>query len=354
MRSNNYKKYRDVEDQIKYLEIHKKIIVEDDNKKLFLERNYIELINPYKELIYQGKTATGKHIYKEDVYFSSIKSLVEIDDWICQNLFILIRRFEKRFRNTITLILSDKYSQPGKYWSNYGITYIDDIQDVIKEGDKDYSESVIAPNINVTLSKEGKFISDNPNRIISKADLLAKIKIIGTCKDQRDYKTNGPINNAILSQKTAPFWLVTSALNFGDLQRLFELQDSKTMKKIYRQTLDINDDVEVSNKDIFKFLGKIETVRKMRNTVNHYLPIFPLLLDQIPKKVQESQILATIKMLKSIKDSSLMKTDSENLDYLAFIGSLEDNTFGIKITNYNKKKFEMVKAVVDLIIQTKE
>ncbi len=71
------------------LEIHKKIIVEDDNKKLFLERNYIELINPYKELIYQGKTATGKHIYKEDVYFSSIKSLVEIDDWICQNLFIL-------------------------------------------------------------------------------------------------------------------------------------------------------------------------------------------------------------------------------------------------------------------------
>lgn len=41
--------YKSIDEQIKYLETNKKIIVSEDERYIFEERNYSSLINPYKE-----------------------------------------------------------------------------------------------------------------------------------------------------------------------------------------------------------------------------------------------------------------------------------------------------------------
>lgn len=44
--------YKSIDEQIKYLETNKKIIVSQDERYIFEERNYSSLINPYKEFFF--------------------------------------------------------------------------------------------------------------------------------------------------------------------------------------------------------------------------------------------------------------------------------------------------------------
>lgn len=47
----NYKTYKTIDEQIEYLKESKKIIVDDEDRHYFEERNYISLINPYKVML---------------------------------------------------------------------------------------------------------------------------------------------------------------------------------------------------------------------------------------------------------------------------------------------------------------
>jgi hypothetical protein len=49
---------------VEYLYKSKKIIVDDEDKHYFSERNYISLINPYKQFFSTGRNNKGKLIYK--------------------------------------------------------------------------------------------------------------------------------------------------------------------------------------------------------------------------------------------------------------------------------------------------
>ena len=51
----NYKTYMTIDEQIEYLKESKKIIVDDEDRHYFEERNYISLINPYKEYFQRGE-----------------------------------------------------------------------------------------------------------------------------------------------------------------------------------------------------------------------------------------------------------------------------------------------------------
>ena len=51
----NYKTYKTIDEQIEYLKESKKIIVDDEDRHYFEERNYISLINPYKEYFSTGE-----------------------------------------------------------------------------------------------------------------------------------------------------------------------------------------------------------------------------------------------------------------------------------------------------------
>lgn len=89
------KQYRNIDEQIEYLRQSKKIIIEESDRKYFEQRNYIELINPYKEFICFGRDSNNKHIYKNFTKFSSLIELIKLDDSICDHLFPLLRTLKK-------------------------------------------------------------------------------------------------------------------------------------------------------------------------------------------------------------------------------------------------------------------
>ena len=60
------KTYRSIDERVEYLYKSKKIIVDDEDKHYFSERNYISMINPYKQFFSTGRTNKGKLIYEKN------------------------------------------------------------------------------------------------------------------------------------------------------------------------------------------------------------------------------------------------------------------------------------------------
>ena len=58
----------------------------------------------------------------------------------------------------------------------------------------------------------------------------------------------------------------------------------------------ISDNGQIQYKKLTRFSAKLEIIRKMRNTINHYEPIFPMLTENIekPKNIKESPIINTL------------------------------------------------------------
>ena len=66
----NYKTYKTIDEQIEYLKESKKIVVDDEDRHYFEERNYISLINPYKEYF-----STGRNI--KESWFTKKKQILK-------------------------------------------------------------------------------------------------------------------------------------------------------------------------------------------------------------------------------------------------------------------------------------
>lgn len=332
-----YKDYKNIDEQIEYLKENKKIRVAPEEKKYFEQRNYIELINPYKELFCYGRNENNKHIYKDEISFSSILELNHLDDCICDSLSPLIRNFEKKFRNRLLLEICENYKN-SDFNDQKGICYVEDIEQVLAGNNL---SPIIGPNFSYKLKKNEGYVEEDPKQIEKKKDLLKKIKNIGTDEEAENHKTNLPIKNAIKSQGVAPFWLIMSVLNYGDLEILFTMQDRETQTKIMNH---FKIGVEGA-KNIFKFQGDIELIRRLRNTINHYSPIFPIILEEMTKKIEDHKIFKIICFLK--KQESLfegLRTNKiPNLNY-----KYEENkVFGIPLTSFNKKKFHLIEKIIN-------
>lgn len=97
--------YKSIDEQIKYLETNKKIIVSQDERYIFEERNYSSLINPYKEFFSYGRDNEGNHIYKNEVDFKRILEIIKIDDNFSTIMYSYIGEFEKNLK----VFCSQKY-----------------------------------------------------------------------------------------------------------------------------------------------------------------------------------------------------------------------------------------------------
>lgn len=183
-----YKDYKNIDEQIEYLKENKKIKVSPEEKKYFEQRNYVELINPYKELFCYGRNEKNKHIYKDKILFSSILELNHLDDCICDSLSPMIRNFEKKFRNRLLLEICENYKN-SKFNDQKGISYIEEINQVLAGNN---SSPVIGPNFSYRLIKNKGYVEEEPKQLDKKKDLLKKIKEIGTDGEAKNHKSNSP------------------------------------------------------------------------------------------------------------------------------------------------------------------
>ena len=110
--------------------------------------------------------------------------------------------------------------------------------------------------------------------------------------------------------------------------------DSDSQKKIISKFYATYNYKKIDIRKIDSFSGQIEIIRRIRNIVNHYEPIFPLLSFEIKrvKKIENSPLYMTFELLQITYASSLfndVKADVFKIEENHHPDEGEDETDGI-------------------------
>ena len=289
------------EEMIEYLKDNKKIIVSEKYKDIFSERNYVSIINPFKTLFSYGKKEDKTHYYKNNTDIETIINLVSFDDAFSKSLYTLIGTFERLLKEEVITQICLMYINDGDYEC---VRYIDEIKEHILNGGP---LPRFAINMNSIPTKTG-FV-ENPTAAQQKIFLLARIYQIATGKNcdgtipEDRYKSNRLIKHYISTQGGSPLWVLPSALTLWEVNVLCLGMPVKNIVEV--MTAVTKKSANISEKDIFAFSGRLEAIRNMRNTINHYEPIFPALCEDY--QYRPEKLISILNMLLNVDDSSLFK-----------------------------------------------
>ena len=328
------KTYKNIDELIAYLKNNKRIIVRDEHKHIFEERSYSSLINPYKEFFSYGRDKDGNHIYLKDVDFEEILKIIRIDEDFCSAMYAYIGAFEKKLKNVLFDEMCKKYLC-GNDVDIKCISYVKEIDCYLNTNELPR----FCLNLPYTLTKKG-YIEDCYD-LEKKKNLLIHIRELGSGMSLEGTpieKSNNLIAHYLKTQSIAPLWVIPNALTLGELKMLFSMLDSSSQKKIVSKFYNIEEYEKISIAHILKFSGAIEIIRRIRNVVNHYEPIFPLLLSELKqtKKVKESQIYSVLNLLEKNYASSTINKEIRlalNLD----------------VNNYNSKYIKVLDVMRDFV-----
>lgn len=103
------KTYKSIDEMVEYLYKSKRIIVDDEDKHYFSERNYISMINPYKQFFSTGRNNKGKLIYKKEHNFKELINIIKIDDEFSKLMYEKIGLFEKKLKVVVFNEMCLKY-----------------------------------------------------------------------------------------------------------------------------------------------------------------------------------------------------------------------------------------------------
>ena len=325
------KEYKTVDEMIDYLRENKRIIVSDEYRKVFEERSYISLINPYKEFFSYGRNEKGEHIYPVETDFEKIMSLIKIDDDFSRLMYLYIGIFEKKFKNLLFEEICLKYVVND---DKDCLGYVDEIKDFLLTLDYNLLPK-FCPNFRYTISKKHGYVVDE-YQVDSRLNVLKHIEEIATgFKDDGTTAdiSNRLINHYLKTQSYTPLWAIPNALTLGELNSLYAMLDSDGQKRIIMKVFGFNDFIKIDYKKIISFCGQLEMIRRMRNIVNHYEPIFPLLFSELKpiKKIHNSQIVSVMELLEyTYSESILCNSRLDNVE-------IEKNVFNskyLKILDY--------------------
>lgn len=335
-----YKEYKTIDEQIKYLRESKKIIVDEKDWHWFENINYISIINPYKEFFATNQIIVNNngvpkkiHLYANKTDFKQFIILSNLDNEISAYLYEIIGIFEKKYKNILFQEICSLYTAScpkDKKEDKTCTIYADEIQTFL---DDENSYPRFCTNIKNQLTKKG--IRENLDLVEPRKDLLKKMLNIGTVL--KSDKKNTLIEHYKKTQGIAPLWTLTNALSLGEFNILYSMLDVSTQKKILARLKNI-DIFKLNERDISSFLGYLENVRRIRNIINHYEPIIPFFIDNITeKKIENSQMIATIRIILSIyKDCpNHQKKEFDFPDILE--------------TDYNRRKIKLMKFMLNEI-----
>lgn len=312
-----YKTYKTIDEQIKYLEENKKIIVDDEDRHYLEERNYISLINPYKVFFASGRNNEGRLIYKKQSNFKELLKIIKTDENYSKRVYELIGSFEKKLKNIIISEICSKYVGIN---DQYCVKYIEEIHDFLL-GNSEFP--MFCGNFNYTYIKQnGKVerIKDDYS-IERKRDVMLRIYNIATNKnldgtelEDSEACKNKLIIHYIKKYNIVPLWVIPNALTLGELQTIFSMLDFECQKTIVGKMKNV-DYKQVTSEEVISFSGHLELIRKIRNVVNHYEPILPFLLNEMnTKKIENSKIYFTLKLLHETFSENMIDNKKAEID----------------------------------------
>ncbi|MEG0958085.1 MAG: Abi family protein [Erysipelotrichaceae bacterium] len=335
--STKYKTYKTVDEQIKYLKSHKKILISDEQANAFRERGYSSIINPYKEFFSYGRDEKNCHIYNDVTQFSEIIALISIDDRLCQILYSLIGVFEKKFKRVLFNEICLKYANHNEDLPC--ISYINEIEKYQSSfSDEDLPR--FCRNIKYRIKKGEGYVEDL-YAYEKRLPILNKLRELGTGfkadGQSSEEKKNKLIAHYLKKQPIVPLWIIPNGLSLGEFNLLFLILDKESQINIIGAFYDLNIKKIDTNK-ILAFSGLLEMIRKMRNIINHYEPLYPLIYNETKdfKKIEESSIKHSFDLLISTyEDSVFPKKIADKLD--------------VKENNFNSKHLRTLKLIDELI-----
>ena len=324
-----YKEYKTIDEQIEHLKLKQNFIIDDEDIHILEERNYTSLVNPYKRFFASGRNNKGNLIYKKTHNFKELLKIVKINDEYSKLLYEQIGFFEKKFKTILFDEICKKYINKQNEKDLRCISYLDEIKIFFNSNFETlpcFCANYFFSYVKIDTDKTKK-VSDEYD-IDRKKSVLEKIYKIGSGKNidnsplsEADTCKNKLINHYLKTQQKVPLWVIPNALTFGELQTVFKMIDTESQKKIIAKMKNI-DSNKILNKEIIPFSGHIETIRQMRNIVNHYEPILPFFVDEMKsKKIEYSHLYHTLILL----DDTMKTIDVNSMQY-----SIESNSANSK------------------------
>jgi len=334
-----HKSYKNIDEQITYLYESKKIIVAEEDKHWLIDVNYITLINPYKEIFATGKNKDGKHIYSEYVDFKELLKIMKIELEFTDTLYKSIRDFERKFKNVVFSVLCKHYVEDRN--DLFCINYSTEINDFSNDH-LQHIYPMFCDNMCKTLKKTGYI--ENNFEVTTRVNLLKKIYSIGTGKEINGYisdTSNRLITHYTKKHVVAPLWVIPNALTLGEVSILFSMLNEILQNEIYMIMKGESLYTKSGNyeyKKLNKFSGRLEFIRTMRNTINHYEPLLPLFVGCInnqTKAIKSSQVYTALCELNDTWHFEPNKSQT-------FSTTLNINT---KLTTYNIPKIRLLEMM---------
>ena len=102
--------------------------------------------------------------------------------------------------------------------------------------------------------------------------------------------------------------------------------DSDSQKRIVSKFYNDKKPESITLANVLSFSGSLEIIRRIRNVVNHYEPIFPLLVSELKpaRKIKESKLYSVFKLL----SKTFAESTFNNITYVDL--GLEINDFNLK------------------------
>ncbi len=338
---NEDKSYKTIDEMIEYLYESKKIVVDDEDRYYFSERNYVSIINPYKLFFATGRNNEGKLIYKKEHNFKELLKIVKIDDEFCKLMYEKIGLFEKKLKVIIFNEMCLKYVCCKDYPIDKTCTvYLDEIKSYLENGVTlprfcgNYSYIYEKTENNSTNKKDDTYNIDRKRNLLDHIYQIGKGEHIDGSKLKEDEKCKNKLVLHYLSKKSkrVPLWIIPNALTLGELQTLFLILDTVSQRRVVA-AIKNSDESKIDNMDIIRFSGHIELIRQMRNIINHYEPLLPFLVSKMTnKKIESSKLFITLNLL--------------DLDYSRI--EIADLKVDIDVNSVNSRP----KRILDFMFQT--
>ncbi len=308
----NRKTYKTIDEQIDHLVINKNVIKESVIKSYLTKYSYMNVVNPFTDLVAIGRGRNKEHLYKNNLDFNIFINLYYVDRGISINLREMICEFELSLKTFLSDLYCSKMSKLDNTCSDYNYF-------------KDYESS----NSLYDCLKFDEVIDHNGDKV--KADEFIKEKRRRLIEKLTSGNTNKNTNSLLVhysSNGYIPLWVMIRTLTISELLTLFMILNKKDKLLFIKQLNKTK--IHYNNRDIYRICQKLYLIGKIRNIVNHYEPITPLILNF--KKRNINSLINAIEILKEFSSSTVIIEDivlSEN--------------------SYNKENLSKLKNVINIL-----
>lgn len=258
--------------------------------KVLTERSNVSLINPYKKLFAINKDERG-HIYRQETSIETYMMFAYIDDHCSATIQRYISIFERKLKMTLGYELSKTMCDKGDLEC---VSYSDKIKLFLENNDEDGLFDCGFNSLTVNYTKNG-YLEANVDLQARRRDFLKKLMMLGNGETRSQ---NTLIQHYQAKQVHVPFWLLVHDLSLGDLQLLFNILDPQLRQEIYQHFIDKKSDP----RELFRFSGLLETIRRLRNVISHNETLFGYF--QGLNRVQLNQHLDAIEKLKMFHEKA--------------------------------------------------